>query len=303
MKNVVFFVLVLIVQNLYSQVAIDNTDINSIDGIWENESKIISLTSNEDGSIDADIVLKTFYGYYYDGIFPVEESVPINLARFEDSLYIDYWMQSKAYDSLGNAIGQQEEAEPFFKVKIEKPVQFDFSTALEASGTLWLPKSNTHELSIDSTIIKNEVYAYYIDDTSTYMIRYWLTDMPYTDEKVDLKLIQREEPKSVYIDKYIQIGNYVYTSATGLRTEIRNITPIESFGEDALINEDNSILVFGQPYLELSDISNVEDAVLAHNSIIRPPRDGRAKFVEPSIYKKLEQMTIEDFDNPYAPIH
>ncbi len=274
-----------------------------ISGIWENGSKIISIVEDEDGLFDAQITLKTFYTYYYDGIYPVDSSVPVNLVRIDDNLYIEYWEKGQAYATLGNPIVQEHEEDPVFKVKIERPMKFDVLTAELANGELWLPKTNTLELSLDETIISDEVIGYYIDDTTTYAIRYWLTDFAYNDEKVELSLIERETESSVFVDKYISIGEYVYTSATGLRTNIRNVTTVPSIKENAIVSVDNSILTLSDPYMYLSDIKNVDDAILAHNSIPRPPRDGRAYFVEPSIYKKLEKMTIEDFDNPYAPIH
>ncbi len=299
-KNAIILLLVFISPYLFSQEGFQIEDYNVLQGIWENESKIISLHDDDDGNTTAQVVLKTFYGYYYDGLYPLDPSVPINLARFENSLYAEYWKASTAYATLGNPIIEEEEENPVFKVKIEKPAEFDFATALPAEGVLWLPQSNTTELSIDPTKIKNEVLGYYVNDSATYEIRYWLSSLPYSDEKVELELVPNSENSSVFIDKYIQIGDQVYTSATGLRTMVRNVTSISPFSENTLTNEDNTILVFGEPYLELSDIININDEILAHNSIQRPPRDGRARFVEPSIYKKLESMSIDDFDNPYG---
>ncbi len=290
-------------QFLHSQNSVDSTLNTDVVGIWENNGKIISIYENNDGILDANITLKTFYTFYYDGIYPADESNNINLARIGNNLYTEYWEKGTAYNTLGDPIEQEIEDNPVFKVKVEKPIVFNSETAVPATGTLWLPKSNTTELSIDVGLINSEVMGYYVDDNATYEIRYWIVDMPYSPEKVRLDLTMSEDNESVFIDKYIKIGDIVYTSTMGLRTEIRNVKSVEPFTDTAVISDDDTILAFGEPYLELSDITNVDDAILFHNSIPRPPRDGRAKFVEPSIYKKLEQMTIEDFDNPYAPIH
>ncbi len=270
-------------------------------GVWENDSKIISINSDENGLLKADVVLKTFYGFYYDGVYPIHESVPVNLARIDNALYTEYWTKEQAYKTLGKPIVEEQENDPVFKVKVEKPIQFDSASAIPSDGVLWLPKSNTTELSIDETMIKDEVLGYYVDENSTYEIRYWITDIPYKEEKVALKLIQSSDSESVFINKYIQIGNAVYTCATGLRTEIRNVKSVETIHENITYNETNSFLVMGEPYIVLSDISNVDEEILAHNSIPRPPRNGLAKFVEPSIYKKLESMTIEDFEDTFSP--
>ncbi len=300
--NIAFIVTCIFLTGLHAQSITSESDPSDIEGVWENNSKIISIYSSEDGTLDASITLKTFYTFYYDGTYPMDESINAKLVRVEDGLYTEYWERSIAYDTLGDPMLQEEQEDPVFKVKIERPMEFDLNTAIPAEGVLWLPRSNLTELSIDEGIIKTEVMGYYVDTVDTYSIRYWLADVAYSDAKVALKLTQREDEKLVYIDKYLEIGDRVYTSAMGLRTEVRNVTAVQPLNEIAKISEDNTVLVFGAPYVALSDIENVEDAILAHNSIPRPPRDGRARFVEPSIYKKLEEMSIEDFDNPYAPI-
>ncbi len=289
--------------SIFSQ-DINENQIKDVLGIWENDSKIVSIESNDEGIVSTNIVLKTFYGFYYDGTYPLYTGIDINLARLGDNLYMEYWLPFDAYSSLGEkSLTDEIEEENVFKVTIDSPKSFDIETASVAEGTLWLPQSNIQELSIDDTILKDEILGYYINDDSVYEIRYWLTDVTFQNEKAELTLIGSDEKKSVYVHKHIQIGQSVYTCATGLRTKIRNVKKIESLDGNSIFSEGDTLLVFGEPYLYLSKITNIDEAIAAHNSIIRPPRDGRATFVEPSIYKKLEQMTIEDFDDPYAPIH
>lgn len=278
---------IIVLQSLFSQ---------NIDGNYENPNKIISFTTNEDGSIEAEIVLKTFYGFYYDGIYTDYKNNSVNVVIINNNIYTEYWEKGIAYSTMGVDPNYSEPIVYNFKTSVEKLPLFHLPTAEIANGTLWLPQSNCTEITLDDSVYKDEVIGFYIDNNATYKIRYWICDMPYTEEKSELRLIansEDEELKSVFIDKYIQIGDRVYTCTTGLRSTIRNVTTIDSFENISIKNSDNSILAFGEPYLVLSEIQDIEGAIDEHNSIDRPPRDGRAKFVEPSIYKKLEEMTID----------
>jgi len=298
---------------------------NLLNGIWENDSRIVSFSETDEGTIETEIVLKTFYSFYYDGIFFPHESLDmLNFARIDDGLYMQYWVSQPAYTSLGTKnpenldidihedtnlkIDINETSGEIIETKTEieiaqnevfggdqNPITLTKIEPTLAPGIFWRPSSNRKEFAIDTVPIQTEVIGYYIDAQHIYKIRYWLTKATFTNVKAELTLIPDIKPKIVLIDKYIQIGESIYTSATGLRTLIRNVTSIEMLPGTPKITPDETILVLDEPYLVLSPITNLDLAITENNSIIYPPRDGRASFVEPSIYKKLESMPIEDF--------
>lgn len=252
-----------------------------LNGIWENDRSVVEFYFNENNSIQSEVVLKTFYGFYYDGIFyPQKTEAGLNFARLHDGLYTQYWISRPAYRFLADDVDNTNET-------------------ILAEGVLWLPATNKTEFSINDEPIQAELLAYYVDEQNIYAIRYWLAELDFSDEKAELTLVanrrNNEGSQTVLVDKYIQIGDAVYTCATGLRKIIRNVTTIDALPDNAIINDEATLLVFGDPYFNLSDITNLEEAIEAHNSIVYPPRDGRARFEEPSIYKKLENMTIDDF--------
>ncbi len=287
-RKIIALALVLVsIQTIFSQ---------TIDGNYENSHKIIRFTTDNTGNIEAEITLKTFYRFYYDGIYTDSENNSVTVAIINNNVYTEYWEKGIAYSTMGIDPNYSEPVVYNFKTSVEKLPVFHLPTAEIATGTLWLPQSDCLEITLDRSVYKDEVIGFYIDDNIIYRIRYWLCDMLYTEEKSELQLSANEEDEenSVFIDKYIQIGERVYTCTTGLRSSIRNITTIDSFEKESVQNEDNTILAFGEPYLVLSEIHDIENAITEHNSIPRPPRDGRAKFVEPSIYKKLETMTIDE---------
>ena len=285
-KLVSLFLIVFSFSSVFAQ-------ISQTDGIYENNNKIISLTTNSDETIDANLVLKTFYGFYYDGQYADSEKNAVNIAIIGNNVYTEYWTASVAYASMGKDPEIEEPAKPIFLTTVKKLPKFHLATAEIADGTLWLPATNTNEITLDTSIYKNELVGYYVDKSGIYPIRYWICDVPYSKEKAELSLLSAES-ESVYIDKYVKIQDRVYTCATGLRSKIRNVVKIDNFEQSEVKSADNTILVFGEPYLVLSDIENIDNEIREHNSIRYPPKDGRAKFVEPTIYKKLDAMTIDE---------
>lgn len=252
---------------------------SSLGGIWENSERIILFRENDNGDNDnndgtgktgtdntggskgafsAHIVLKPFYRYYYDGIYePHSDTDGMPLAVFDDGLYLRFWSAVPAHDG---------------------------------TGVFWRPETNRNEFTIDSVPVQTELKAYYTDEADVYEIRYWRTKADYAGEKAELET----DNKIVSVDKYIAIGDTVYTCAVGRRIRIRNPQKLSSLPNGFRISADGKLLVFGKPYATRSTIENLEDEIQKHNSIIYPPHDGRAHFVEPSIYKKLETMSIED---------
>ena len=251
----------------------------SLAGIWENSERIILFRENDNGDNDdndgtgktgtdntgaskgafsAQIVLKPFYRYYYDGIYePHSDTDGMPLAVFDDGLYLRFWSAVPADDG---------------------------------TGVFWRPETNRNEFTIDSVPVQTELKAYYTDDSDVYEIRYWRTKADYAAEKAELET----DDKIISVDKYIAIGDTVYTCAVGRRIRIRNPQKLTSLPNGFRISADGKLLVFGKPYATRSTIENLEDEIQKHNSIVYPPHDGRAHFVEPSIYKKLENMSIED---------
>ena len=249
---------------------------SSLEGIWENSERIILFRENDNGDNDgtgktgadntggskgafsAHIVLKPFYRYYYDGIYePHSDTDGMPLAVFDDGLYLRFWSAVPADDG---------------------------------TGVFWRPETNRNEFTIDSVPVQTELKAYYTDDSDVYEIRYWRTKADYAAEKAELET----DNKIISVDKYIAIGDTIYTCAVGRRIRIRNPQKLTSLPNGFRISVDGKLLVFGKPYLTRSTIENLEDEIQKHNSIVYPPHDGRAHFVEPSIYKKLENMSIED---------
>ena len=241
----------------------------SVNGIWENKERFVKfddavLSENADPeankTLQVQIVLKPFYRYYYDGIYSAgKELADMPLAVFNGGIYTEFWTSHKV-----------------------------------SGGTFWRPENNRSDLTIENVPIARELAGYYTSDDlkTVYKIRYWITKADFTEEKAELRIPDFAD--AILIDKYIKIGEAVYTCATGRRTYVRNPEKLASLPETARVSD---ILVFGEPLFKRSAVTDLQAEIDAHNSIVYPPHFSVVRFVEPSIYKKLETMSIDDFYN------
>ena len=281
----------------------------SIFGTWENRERIVSF-SEKDGKLHTQIVLKPFYGFFYDGIYAPDKTLnALPLALVGGEIYTEFWT-----------------AHP------------------TGEGIFWRPENNKNDLTIDGSPIFEELAAYYTDTElkTVYKIRYWKTKADFTDEKAELRIGESvaaaqsdgteaggqtgensvvPEKSTVQIDKYIQIDGTVYTCATGRRTYVRNPEKLTSlpegarfsrsgdqdtqeapaFAEDGSAPESTTLLVFGKPYLKPVPLTDLENEIAAHNSIVYPPRFSRFVIKEPAIFKKLEESSVEELINKKDP--
>ena len=109
-----------------------------------------------------------------------------------------------------------------------------------------------------------------------YQIEYWRTNQEYEESLAYFYLNKENKDSKVELEKYIQIGSYVYTCTVGNRTLIRNPQKIEKLPENQVFNEDFSLLAFGNPDFikstEFEGYESLQTEIEKHNSIINPPR-------------------------------
>ncbi|MBC6719536.1 hypothetical protein [Treponema sp. Marseille-Q4130] len=90
-----------------------------------------------------------------------------------------------------------------------------------------------------------EIRSYYVSDDGMYVLRFWETTMPYTDDLASFD----DTGKTFSVAKHIVSSASIFTCVTGRSNRIRNIvkTPID-FG-DYKLDETGMICVFGKPYM------------------------------------------------------
>ena len=120
--------------------------------------------------------------------------------------------------------------------------------------------------------VPQEITSYYVDGDDIYKIRYWITDMDYSDRKVKLNY----GDKSFDVDAHIFTGGHNYSCVSGRSKSIRNVFPPEKLDDSFIFADDNKILMKNQsPYLtklaDKDDFSQLMEIVNKANDRKRPP--------------------------------
>ena len=248
-----------------------STDIpEQLAGVWANTNRLVQFDAAADGASNT-ITLKLFYGWYYDrAAAPASEdsstrdrnaasapqaqhipvqfrelcepsaaggawellleysggkgTVPVPAARIGDGLYLDFLIRGSAYAA---------------------------ETAPQENGGMtgfWRAGGNASGILISPPIIAPEVSCYYYAaPDAVYRLRYWRTDAAY--EQVQATFAADGNEYSV--DKFLVIGDTVYTCVTGRATAIRHVERLESVPQ-AVVSDDGRLCSFAGPYLTYS---------------------------------------------------
>ena len=244
--KLIFFVLVnlICIISAFSQTL--KFEKSELSGEWENSSKFITFDFENQKIIHE---LKTFYGLWrdkpYSILFDDLNVVPL---VFENHLFMQYWILDE-----------------------------NFSKISKSKFKLFLPKSNICDISLDISLMQDELYAYLVLDSfeNVVKIRYWLCDLEIDDEilqnqkamitenTVELNsktnfsnLSTLEDEYFRNIQKYIKIDDKLYTCVEGRGVKIRNIEKINlatEFPNYQIIEKSKTTyLILCEPYLYFS---------------------------------------------------
>jgi len=263
-------------------------------GVYENVNKFLVFEENdilqgkntEKGIAET---VKIYYGFFYDGQFQIEKDPePITAATLNNGLYLEYYTKSekslfpKGYEPLSENQGYFLPASNMTDIALSPARRLE-----KLYGYLVLPQ-NQAESEVENEAENQEII---------YKIEYWLTDQEYQEALAYFYLEKGNEESKVQLEKYIQIGSYVYTCTVGRRTLIRNPQEIQNLPENQVFNENFSLMAFGNPNFikstEFEGYESLQDEIEKHNAIINPPRFAVRPIKEPSIYKFLEEMEIK----------
>lgn len=245
-----------------------------LSGVWQNRTRLLQFSDGNEnnGNISGPyIVLKSFYGWYYDRVaepanisavrdrnaaaapeaenipvsfmplLPSDEkngaweinmqynkgktSVPVPVARIGDGLYLDFCIKGSAYQEVEDANDSDSNILGFWRA------------AGNASGIL-----------ASMPILAKEVFCYYITADYCYRLRYWRTDADY--EMTQATFTDGTDTYSV--DKFLRIGDMIYTCVMGKATAIRHVDIIEKL-PDIVSSDDFRLCSFNtSPYLSYS---------------------------------------------------
>lgn len=266
-------------------------------GLWEGKDRYIFIEENSDPNKSPEIVvvLKLFYGWYYDRAAESKEisdayakarndgtgkeaqhitmeindingslqennawEITLNYSKYDkaiipvavhnDKMYLNFFVKNLIYDEDGNPI--------------------------ITSNGVWRGNIVTEGLKISKWKEIENIPAYIVQDNKYYDVRYWKTDMEFSNENA----IFEYGNESYYVPKHIISGENIYTCVTGRRLRVRNPQPSFVFNEeDYYFNEDKTLMIPKQEeYLvKVADKKTIEDLIQivnSQNSKRKPPQ-------------------------------
>lgn len=229
-------------------------------GIWEGNDRIIFFES-ENNQLTA--LLKEYYGWYFDRAaepaeFNEKEKRSRNSATPRNAEHIPLLITQKENTNIFEAQIEiskyQKNYIPF--VILEDRIYLNFfekvgipENKVENDRYSGFYKGNlpSKGFQICEQSIPENIACFYIIDNKIYNIRYWLTDMEYSEELVSFKYKEH----SFEIPKHIETGGKLYTCVNGRSKHIRNTQPPRDFIEqDYLFDKDYSFFITdAKPYL------------------------------------------------------
>lgn len=268
-----------------------------ITGIWEGKDRIIFFEEPQnDKNPELFVVLKNFYGWYYD-------------RAAEDSFYSDKEKRTrnnttpKSAEHIPYRIEKNPDYNTYnFEINYSKREQFIVPMALINDNFFLnfytrdldfsdeqqlLNAKNTYDgfyrgnlvskgIMISNQSVPENISCFYIINNKIYNIRYWKTDMEYSSEYA----IFTYGEDSFSVPRHIKSGNYIYSCVSGRSKKVRNPQPAETFiPENLLFNSDHTVMVLDKEmYLtKLADKKTFEDLI----QIIKKQNSKRHPPVQP----------------------
>ncbi len=123
----------------------------------------------------------------------------------------------------------------------------------------WCRMAEADGIKVCPPCSKTDIYSTYITKDAVYTIRYWLTDMEYTNENAFFS----DGGNNFSVVKHIQSAGKVYTCAQGRRVAIRNVRKTNDRTAVYRLDSGATICGLGKPYLKRVQEENSAEAVFA----------------------------------------
>ncbi|MGI0530166.1 hypothetical protein [Treponema socranskii] len=229
---------------------------------------------------DIALILKTYYGWFYDRAAE-PEAFASQSERFlctattkeAERLTVtaeDLLNRPPRYDMNGNALpydsgawelvvkynGKKKYETRIPVAVIGNELYLDFVLRVDSVGSpsallggelrgYWQGVCKRQSIRLAPYPRAPEIRSYYVSDDGMYVLRFWETTMPYTDDLASFD----DTGKTFSVAKHIVSSASIFTCVTGRSNRIRNIvkTPLD-FG-DYKLDETGMICVFGKPYM------------------------------------------------------
>lgn len=267
----------------------------SLYGLWEGKDRYVFFEENEE-TLEPQIViiLKTFYGWYYD-----RAAEPLSYADLEPRDRNDSNAREAEHIKLEvNDIDGSLQEDNAWEIKLtysksdvaiipvavlDNKMYLDFlvknlyydedGNPIITTNGAWRGNVHSKGLLISDQMEMENIPCYFVKDNQYFDVRYWKSTMDFDSQNAILEY----NNESYYVPKHIYSAGNVYACVTGRRIKIRNVWPPFEFKEsDYLFNEDKTVMIRDkEPYLikiaDKNTVKDLMDIVKQANSRRRPP--------------------------------
>lgn len=259
----------------------------AFEGVWERDDRyvIFSCNDGEEGSQKeaAAILLKTFYGWYLDRCAEPEEwksERTLNDSTCPDAerIFIEYRPLVTGRSAAGDAsVWEMFVWHPRLRQASVVPaaiiggnLYLNFAMKLgehnEESGQaddpllgFWAQMSSADGVKVCPPVSSDDIYSTYITKDAVYTIRYWRTDMEYTNEMAFFS----DGGQTFSVVKHIQSAGKIYTCANGRSVTIRNVQKTNDRPQVYELDGEAQICGLGEPYLKRVQDKGSQEAAVA----------------------------------------
>ena len=242
---------------------------DSLYGIWEGKDRFVFFEkTEEDNQPQIVILLKEYYGWYYDRAVEPEEYAKKEVrvrntatSRKAEQVYIDAVPISKnqikeCFELQMTYSRNQKNNIPV--VILDDNLFLNFYIQDSEDSNYYRGNLKTEGFKVSQQKIPENLSCIYFNENKYFDIRYWRSDMEYSDEKVTLKF----DDESYSVDKHIYSGGYNYSCVSGRSKKIRNaVAPFDYDENQFLYNENKTVIIIDkEPYLtKLADKQTFEE--------------------------------------------
>ena len=257
------------------------------EGVWERDDRYVIFSCNEENKQPrqkegAAIMLKTFYSWYLDrtaepASFTAQRTLNDSTCPEPERIFIEYRPLVTNKGSAADAsvweiflwLPRLKEASVIPVAIIGGNLYLNFAVKLNAENDqasdkddpltgFWCKMSEADGVKVCQPVTSTDIYSTYITKDAVYTIRYWHTDMEYTNEMAFFS----DGGQTFSVVKHIQSAGKIYTCANGRSVTIRNVQKTNDRPQVYELDSKAQICGLGQPYLKrVQDIGNQEAVV------------------------------------------
>ncbi len=291
-----------------------------LQGVWQGSDRLL-LFNGEDAAFAC--VLRVFYRWYDDRAAESEQYAQVSsrdrnntTSSHPENITIDF---KTLYENTSKTAGAYE-----LRVRYPSSKEYSYIPLAVVNGSVYLnfflkedslvqteSPSQTFFLSdysaasgitISPPVIKKELLSYLVDGSDSYPVRYWLSDVEFTDRAEFLEQTAQlsDGEKTYTVPKYLQTAGRLYTCTTGRRSEIRNVHKNTALPYDFITDDEHKIYAYSTPYLVYvpgtGNFEQLNSAVKETNSKRHPPQTPVFPAKEP--HYRWKEITDIELYNP-----